>query len=269
MTHAGVLLSVLRIQGRPVPGMERKAFTVELANFFTPPTPHPPVEARVAAILAQIPETQTTVALWMPGTSETSVHPAFQMEWVHRTGTPAILLPYEASWRLVGSLADGEAILRGVLDGLAARRTPPTLHLAGESQGAWAIANVLREPGRRAQVARVAVFGMPGLAPYRPADEDPNWLTINHDKDPIVYPVEGDTTALREAIDTLARGKFLKCIPGFLATAVANPKLLRVFVWNKLTLLLSPNMPDPHNYAPAMSRGVDFLLNFPQTQLSA
>jgi hypothetical protein len=260
VSRAVTPLHALRMQDAGIPGMERKAFAVELSDFFTPPAQRPSVDERVSAVLAQIPETQSTVALWMPGTSDGAVHPAFQSAWVRRTATPAVLVPYEASWRLVGSLADGEAVLRGVLDGLAARTTPLRIFLAGESQGAWAIANVLGESGRRDQVARVAVFGMPGLAPYRPSQQDPDWLTINHDQDPVVYPVRGDTTALREAIDYLARGQVFKSIPGFWCTTVANPSLLGIFVWNKLTLLLSPNMPDPHNYSPAMARGVEFLL---------
>ena len=79
-------------------------------------------------------------------------------------GVDATLVPYEATWRLKESLADGEAVLRGVLQGIAAHGGHHRVMVAGQSLGAWSIGEVLAHyAGEMAREGWTPV-GEPGVA---------------------------------------------------------------------------------------------------------
>jgi hypothetical protein len=229
-----------------------------LSEFFAPTRSLAPLADRVAAVLDAVPHGVGEVVLWMPGSAEAWVPPELDAALVAADRSRAVLVPYEASWRLVGSLEDGVALLGAVLDGLAGRPAPVRVLLAGLSQGAWAIARVMADPDRRARIARVVLFGLPGVSLHRPPPTDADCLVVNHPGDPVVYPLRRHQARVREAVDRLASGQVLHAVPGLVAAGAAHPGWLGMFAWSKLQPWLG--RPDPHHYGPDMAAGVAFLL---------
>lgn len=229
-----------------------------VGEFFAPMPAPAPLAERLATVLSAVPPDASEVVLWVPGSAEGWVPAELDAALASAARPPAVLVPYEASWRLLSSLEDGVGLLGALLDALSAGPRPRRVLVAGLSQGAWAIARVLAEPGRRNQVARAALFGLPGISRHRPDPADPGCLVVNHPADPVVYPMRRHHEALRAAVDHLASGRLPRALPGLVAVAATHPGWLGVFAWSKLQPWLG--RPDPHHYGPDLAAGVTFLL---------
>lgn len=140
----------------------------DLDRLFVPPPPLPDVAARVGAVLRQIDWSGPLIVLWVPGTNTHGVprHVAAGMARLLGAGIRAVHIPYQSTWRFRDSVPDGEAVLAGVMRGIARRRRRgQRVVLLGESQGAWIISSVLRDAALARLVERAALIAHPGTAP--------------------------------------------------------------------------------------------------------
>jgi len=134
------------------------------------------------------------------------------------------------------------------------------VHLAGESQGAWAISETVKDPAMRARVSRMVLLGHPWVASTHYDDgHDPNVMEINRRVDIITRPLNGDAQGAVEAVEQIFQRK-IGNIGKLVRALVDNPLSAYLLALTGIRLL-TPGGPDrdPHNYEDAMNAAVQFL----------
>ena len=220
--------------------------------------------ADAQAVLDAIDFSKRDIVIWAPGTSNRGPHPAFEAavrEAYRGEGSNLVALEYEATWHLRRSLPTGIATMRLVLEGIRARGGDHRVLLAGESQGAWIIGEVLADPAVSAIVDRAVLLGHPWLAAHQyDRGQDARVRVINHAGDQVALPVKGDPTDGLDAmiavrtLDLSKAGSLVKAI-------AANPdhgvKLLTNLVY--ALPFAKALLQNPHVYDGEMTRAVEFL----------
>lgn len=227
-------------------------------------TATPGLQRAVDQVLSQIDWSRRDIVLWMPGTSESHVPDPMRRAVVSAfDGVVPVAVPYEASWSLTQSVADGAEKLAAVLREIESRGGRHRVFLAGQSQGAWAISEVMSRPGTSDSVERAVLFGHPSFAAhhdhaFRHGDRI---LEINHSADSVSTPLSGDAQAGLRAFEGIAEGKVRGNVRPLLSLAVKNPGYLgKVLLGQRYRLpLVGERYPDPHVYTSDMAAGAAYL----------
>jgi hypothetical protein len=270
VTTAARPLVDLPIQPAPAPsgGGLLAGLRAGFREFFRAAEPLPSVAERVQAVLATIDPRDPTIVVWVPGTSEWWVKPAF-LEALHAAepGHRITFIPYQGTWEFSRSRPDGEAVLRGVLRGIAARFPRARVLLAGESQGAWIISNVLADPSLRRVVTRGALVGHPGVAPTHTHDgSDPKLAEFNNPQDLItIDPGDAAREQVARGVELVSRKRFAEGVPPLLGYLFSRPQMLWGLIRSQLHYVpaLSEKIPDAHDYTEAFRDAAAWLAAAP------
>jgi hypothetical protein len=215
-------------------------------------------------VLDQIDFSKRDIVVWLPGTSNHGVHPAFRAaidDSYKGQGSNAVALEYEAGWNLRQSVPTGIATMHLVLAGIRARGGDHRVLLAGESQGAWIAGEVMSDPTVGSIVDRAVLLGHPSLAKHQYADgQDPRVRVINHEGDLVAARVHGDVTVALDAmiaIHTLDVSKLGEVLKALASNPSHGVSLLGGLLHQ--VPLLGSLLRDPHVYDGEMTRAVEYL----------
>jgi hypothetical protein len=220
------------------------------------------------ATLAAIDWSKDVIVIWAPGTNRRGIpdtlHAPAQAAWSDELSL--VELRYPASYDMRQGASTGAATIRLVLEAIDARsrkdRRKRKVHLAGESQGSWAILEAMSRPATRAYVDRIGVTGVPyGASRHHLVGGDPRTIEISRITDPVARPVSGDPNAAVAAAEQVQSGKFTwGGIRSLLSSARANPMSAALLVLSAIRIQLpgGPNR-DPHNYEDVLPAVVRFL----------
>jgi hypothetical protein len=215
-------------------------------------------------VLDAIDFSKRDIVVWVPGTSNHGPHRSFEAavrDSYTGEGSNLVALEYEATWHLRRSVPTGVATMRLVLEGIRARGGDHRVLLAGESQGAWIIGEVLADPAVTKVVDRAVLMGHPWLATHQYANgQDPRVRVINHEGDLVTMPVKGDPTVGLDAmlaIRTLDISKAGSLVKGIALNPTHAVELLKSIAF--AIPGLKSLMRNPHVYDGEMTRAVEFL----------
>ncbi len=260
------MASVARIAAAAPAPSALQDFARDIDALFVPPRPLPTPEERARAVADTIDWSAPVVVLWVPGTSGFDV-PTRVRELLRRAGGPAaVLMPYQATWRLRESVPDGEATLRALLELVLTRKRPGQMFLLlGESQGAWIISSVLRDPRLAKVVDRASLVAHPAMAPahVHPSTSakdrlDSRVREFNSTTDVVTKEVGPSAEAAIDIVDSFARlevGRALRRTMGVLFT---NPGLLQALVASQLFRMRGEA--NPHEAGDHMAHAVEWIL---------
>jgi hypothetical protein len=256
------------------PAWQRITHTFD--HLLRPKPPMASVEERIQWVLSKIDWTNPRIVIWGPGTSEYWIKEPFD-DAVHAfaPNQHIAMIPYESTWLFSESVPDGVAVLTGVLK--AIHRIDPSrkVLLAGESQGAWIVGNVLADKSVSGMIERASLWGHPGAAkhypghvphsPAKPLNYTPDGRVreVDNASDVVTAPLGDQTDQVMGAVEAFARRQFVPAIEVFAHYAVENPgvvkELLRSQLW-RLPGFASKDGANPHDYDADMVRGVRFLI---------
>jgi hypothetical protein len=252
-----------------IPAQKKYSGWATVVHTFDPilaaPVQLPSVAERVRAILADIDWSQEDILIWVPGTSEHDVPPKAMAELEKQfPGDRVHAILYQASWRFRDSIPDGDAVLRGVLEGIRAHGGRHRVLIGGESQGAWLICNAMNDPRLAQVITRAALWGTPAAAPVRFRDgENPNAKVreVDNPTDIVTVDLGGGTPKLIDAIDRLARHDALGGLLPLLGYGLTHPKVLATLVGGQLWRIpgVGSKHPSPHGYDVDLPAGIAFL----------
>lgn len=224
-------------------------------------------------VLASIDFSRRDLIIWAPGTSARDVHPAFRaaLRAAERASTDDMRasltgLIYEASWHIRRSVPTGMATLKLVLLGIRARTeassTPHDVYLAGESQGAWIIGELMADPDVTDIVTRAILMGHPFVAGHEYVNgEDPRVMVINNEGDQVTLDFKGDPSHGLDAMIAIRTLQLTRHVPRTVRALVTN--LDHVGLMLKGISYEVPRvrnvLRDPHDYAGDMPRAIEYL----------
>jgi hypothetical protein len=228
-------------------------------------------EARrqAALTLAQLDLTRPgTIVLWVPGTSSHAVPESFRQALVGigELATAQVgLVDYPATWRLRSSVATGYVALALVLDELRRRGRHQHLLLAGESQGAWIIGELLTDPRYARMVDRAALLGHP--APARthypdvtdPAARRAQAVEVNNRADHVPDVPHAPPAVVLAAMQHFGTGDIVGSLPHMLRIAISDPGYLLQAGFNALRGTVLSAFGDPHDYSSRMVDAAELL----------
>ena len=218
--------------------------------------------ADAATTLSHINFDRDVIVIWLPGTNRSGIPQTFagpaQAAWGAHLSL--VELMYPASMDIRQGVATGVATLRLVLQGIAARGKRVTVHLAGESQGAWTITETMSDPSMRAIVDRVALMSNPWGARHHFVDgHDPRIMEMSRRVDLVARRVRGNIDDTLDAAEAVLKFD-LTGLPKLLIAAWHNPGTAAMLAVTGLRLLLPGGRDrDPHNYEDMMPAAVQFL----------
>jgi hypothetical protein len=242
----------------------------DLDSMFLPPRPLPEPAIRARAVVESIDWSRPVIVVWIPGTSGRDVPEHVAESLQRRGGHAAVAMPYEATWRLRESVPDGEATLRELLPLLAARRRRgQRIVLLGESQGAWIISSIMRDPALGRIVDRAGLVAHPAMAPAHAheatSDEivrlDARVREFNAHDDVVTRDVGDSADAVLEVVDSFARLEIGRALAKALGVAVTNPALVQALVASQLFRLRGED--NPHETDGLVDDAVDWVLDAP------
>ncbi|MCW2973941.1 MAG: hypothetical protein JWN72_2214 [Thermoleophilia bacterium] len=226
-------------------------------------------------VLRAIDFSRRDIVIWAPGTSARHVHPAFRSalrvaEAGPGGGHRASLTPllYEASWHIRRSAPTGMLTLKRVLQGIRSRladsSTEHSVYLAGESQGAWIIGELMADADVGEVATRAVLMGHPMVAGHEYVNgEDPRVVVINNELDQVTLDVKGDPSQCLDAMIAMRTLQFArpKHLPSTFKALTSN--------WDHVGLMLLSigyQVPrvrnvlrDHHDYSSDMQRAVEYL----------
>jgi hypothetical protein len=214
----------------------------DLDNMFVPPRPLASPADRARRLVDAIDWSQPVVVIWVPGSSGRGV-PDHVRERLHEAGGPAAYaIDYQATWRLRDSVPDGEATLRELLRLVAARkRAGQRVVLLGESQGAWIISSVLRDPTFARLIDRAGLVAHPAMAPahVHASTSTPTRLgarsrEFNSSSDIVTKELGRSADAALDIVDSFARLDIGHALSRTFGLVVSNPGLLQALVASQL-----------------------------------
>lgn len=207
--------------------------------------------------------TKRDIVVWVPGTSNHTIHRGFETAvregWLN-ADVSLNRMEYEASWNMRPSTATGVETLRLILAGIAAQGGNHRVLLAGESQGAWIIGEAMADPMLKHVVDRAVLLGHPFLAKHHYEDgKDPRVIEINHRHDQVSQEVKGDPAKALDAMVAIHQMQIGK-IGTVLGALAANPFHGVLLLGTGMRALLPKGwIVDPHDYTGDMPRVVEFL----------
>lgn len=242
----------------------------DLDRLWLPPRALPTPAERASAVVDSIDFSLDTVVLWMPGTSEHGIAEDVAETFRRRSVRGAVAVPYQATWRMKESVPDGEATLRAVLDLVRARLRPgQKLVLLGQSQGAWVISSVLRDPAYAALVHRTGLVAHPALAPAHGHDTTagseklgPTVREFNDPDDLVTRDLGQSAPAALDIVDAFARLEMGKAVGGALRMAFRDPALLQALVASQLFRV--KGTANPHESGSLLDQAIEWTLGVPR-----
>ncbi len=261
---------VARIVGAAAPSALQD-FASDLDQMFVPPQPLPAPEVRARRVADAIDWSQPVIVIWISGTSGHDV-PEHVAERLRAAGGPAAaLVPYQATWRLRDSVPDGEATLRALMELVIARTRPgQRVVLLGESQGAWIISSVLREPRFAKAIYRASLVAHPAMAPAHvhestSADErlGPSVREFNGATDVVTREVGRSADAVLDVVDSFARLEVGRALRRTLGILVTNPGLVQALVASQLFRVKGET--NPHDSSDYMTDAIAWILGGERT----
>ncbi len=242
-------------------------FIADVDSLFVQPVAKAAPADRAKRLVDSIDWSQPTIVIWVPGTSEHDV-PARVADALRAAHGPnAYFVDYVATWQLKRSVPDGEATLRATLE-LAARRKRPgqRLVLIGESQGAWLISSVLRDPALAAIVDKASLVAHPGLAPAHVHESesaatrlDPSRVReFNREGDVVARDLGASSARALDAVDAFADLRIGEALGDALAIAVTNPGVLGALIASQLFRVEGKT--NPHESADFLRDAVQWIL---------
>jgi hypothetical protein len=199
------------------------------------------------------------IVIWVPGTSNHAVNPAFAQALPDDI-TP-VLVDYMATWQLTESVPDGVKNLQQALRAAQRRRKKgQRILLAGESQGAWVISQTLTDSRYVKIVDGAVLLGNPGTAPLHFGKEG-SYREIDHRFDFATFKWT-DSPLLPKAITDVMSGSIVSDVTMFASILIRHPLRAAVsgFLLLKELPLLDKIIPDPHDYSGDMATAVAWLL---------
>jgi hypothetical protein len=258
--------SVPRIAAAAAPNALQD-FARDLDQLFVPPRPLPTPAERARAVLDSIDWSQPLVVIWVPGTSGQDV-PEHVARMLRAAGGPrATMLPYQATWRLRDSVPDGEATLRALLELVAARKRPgQRVVLLGESQGAWVISSVLRDPRLAKLIDRASLVAHPAMSPahVHESTSTPERLRsgtireFNGTTDVVTREVGRSAEAAIDIVDSFARLDVGRALRRMLGVVVTNPGLVQALVASQVFRFKGET--NPHDSTNHMADAIAWIL---------
>lgn len=227
-----------------------------LNTYVTLPPPRP---------IPYIDMSKDTIVIWVPGTSNHDIHPRFKYHADLYWGSNAslVLTRYMASWHLSHSIPDGFQNLKAIVDYVIKRKRPgQRIVLAGESQGALIIGELMARPDYYRLIDKAVLLGHPGLSEVH-YDNDKKVLEINNPADPATFQWPAPAVDIISNVDKFMTKGDLGTIPFFLRTAIAAPLLVADLVSSQVIRLpiLREHIPHPHNYSSRMEEAVLWLMD--------
>ncbi|MCW2920381.1 MAG: hypothetical protein JWL76_255 [Thermoleophilia bacterium] len=257
---------VSRIAGSVAPSALQD-FASDIDALFVPPRQLPAPGDRARALVDSIDWTQPVVVIWIPGTSGHEVPEHVAQRLAAAGGPAAHTLQYQATWRLRESVPDGEATLRAVLElvGTRRRRRGQRVVLLGESQGAWIISSILREPRFAKLVHRASLVAHPALAPAHAHESTstqerlgPAVREFNGAADVVTREVGKSHDVVLDVVDSFARLEVGRALKGAVGILLTNPGLLQVLVASQVFRV--KGAVNPHGSDDLMSDAIAWIL---------
>ena len=258
------------ISAPAAPPAERGAlsdFLADIDSLFVPPVPLPSPADRARALVEAIDWSQPTIVIWVPGTNDHDVPEHVRARLQAAGGPDAYTLDYISTWQLRTSVPDGEAALRELLRLVAERkRAGQRVVLLGESQGAWVISSVLRDPELAAVVDRAGLVAHPALAPAHvhestsaPGRLDPSRTReFNRDGDVVTRELGRSAPRVLDIVDSFASLEVGRALRGALAVLVTDPGVLQALVASQVFRVEGKE--NPHSSGDFMADAVAWVL---------
>ncbi len=264
-THA-CMPAVSRISGPTAPPSALQDFANDIDQLFVPPRPLPSPADRARALVDSIDWSQQVVVIWIPGTSGHEVPEYVASRLRAAGGSAAVALIYQATWRLKDSVPDGEATLRAVLELIAGRKRPgQRVVLLGESQGAWVISSILRDPRLAKVVDRASLVAHPALAPAHahaststPTRLGASVREFNGSTDVVTREVGRSADTVLDIVDSFARLDVGRALRGAASVLFTNPGLLQALVASQLFRVKGET--NPHGSDDFMADAIAWIL---------
>lgn len=242
-------------------------FLEDIDSLFVPPIPLPPPADRARALADRIDWTQPTIVIWVPGTNGHDVPEKVQARLRAAKGPAAYAIDYTSTWQLRTSVPDGEAALRELLQLVARRkRAGQRVVLLGESQGAWVISSVLRDPALAAVVDRAALVAHPALAPAHVHDStsvedrlDPSRTReFNRPGDVVTRELGASAPRVLDVVHDFASLEVGRALRGALTIAFTDFGVLQALVASQLFRVEGKQ--NPHASADLLADAVAWVL---------
>lgn len=216
-------------------------------------------EAAAQQTLSSIDFSQRDIVLWVPATNSHQIPAGFAdsiaTAWGHAGQRPN-LVDYPASVDFNDSVSTGMETLARVIDGIEARGEGHNIVLAGHSQGAWVIGEVMADERLRDRVDRAVMFGHPSMAGHHYANGgDDKVVEVNDQNDPFTHHLDGSQDLL-EAVDTLGDTRpgsggiadaFTSALTSLGRAARDNP-FMAFYLGAKAVVGGHESFDDPHHY---------------------
>jgi hypothetical protein len=218
-------------------------FLRDIDSLFVPPLPLPSPDVRAQRLVDSIDWSSGLVVIWVPGTNDHEVPEEIARRLAEAGVDHPYVVDYASTWQLRSSVPDGEATLRAVLELVAKRkRRGQRVVLLGESQGAWVISSILRDPRLAKVVDRASLMAHPALAPAHVHEStstsdrlDPRRVQeFNRDGDVVTREVGKSHDRVLDVVDSFAGLRVGHALLGALAIAVTDPGLLGALVASQL-----------------------------------
>lgn len=208
MAHVGVKVAI------PVASsVMAKAGMPELIGTLRPPT-------------FKVDLSKDVIVLWVPGTSNHSIPDSFKK--LIESQFPSVslaLVDYMASWSFSISRPNGVSNLKAMLDYLSEHmKKGQKLLVAGESQGAWVISDVIKGSKYKNMIDKVVLLGHPTTADSH-FFNDQKVLEINHPQDVTTIPVNVNKEVLAEKVEDIIHLD-LSAVPYLLKVGLSHPNVL-------------------------------------------
>ena len=204
------------------------------------------------------------LVVWVPGTFGHEVHEGFLKTVDERLGTDALVfsVAYPASADFDTSVPAGTLALSHLLARLVEGKSAfQKIVVAGSSQGAWIIHEVMQKDLNWDSVHKAVTFGLPALSghsPVKPSDDLPVW-DVTSSYDAVGWGWAGSEARILHRASLAAGGKPWHLIP-LLPYLLLNPVNTAGFIGLCLTHFNAPRL-SPHDYTPAMPLAVAWLTN--------
>jgi len=171
--------------------------------------------------------TKDVIILWVPGTSNHSIPASLlNLAQTRFSSVDIHLVNYMASWKFSESVPNGTGNLRAVLDYLRKHlRKGQKILLAGESQGAWVISNVLKEQQYYGMIDKAVLLGHPGVAEAH-FPSDGKILELNNFDDVSTKDIEWNKKEEVARNVEKAMQLDISSLPFWLSFGVTHPEML-------------------------------------------
>ena len=205
------------------------------------------------------------IILWVPGTNDHQI-PAKFLEMVRQMfgdDAEVVLVDYMATEEYAISRPHGTMTLKATLDHIRRNNTGgSSIYLAGLSQGAMVISDVVSDEKYGRLINRAVLIGHPGVATYH-FDNHPKVKEFNNSLDIVTFKWSEDGDSIIHKVTKFLQGDILAGV-SLLGTIVDHPLkslwagllyLHRVPFLNFPKLLES----DPHDYTSSMDDAASWL----------